>query len=127
MPCLFCSIDASRIVSGNKLAFAIKDGFPVTQGHTLIIPRRHAETFFDLSHEEVLACTDLLHQQRENILHDDGSVEGFNIGMNAGAVAGQTIFHCHIHLIPRRIGDVENPRGGIRHVIPNKGYYKADE
>jgi len=120
-------MDASRIVSDNKLAFAIKDGFPVTQGHTLIIPRRHAETFFDLSHEEVLACTDLLHQQRENILQEDSSVKGFNIGMNAGAAAGQTIFHCHIHLIPRRVGDVENPRGGIRHVIPNKGYYKADE
>ena len=127
MACLFCSMDANRIVAANELAFAIKDGFPVTQGHTLIIPRRHAETFFDLSKEEVLACNDLLHHQREYMLQGDPDVKGFNIGMNAGAAAGQTIFHCHIHLIPRRMGDVKDPRGGIRHVIPNKGYYKAND
>lgn len=127
MPCLFCSIEPRRIIASNKLAYAIKDGFPVTEGHTLIIPRRHAETFFDLSDEEVLACNELLHEQRQSILSDDKTVTAFNIGMNAGAAAGQTVFHCHIHLIPRRAGDVEDPRGGVRHVIPSKGYYKADD
>ena len=127
MTCLFCSIDPSRVIASNKLAYAIKDGFPVTEGHTLIIPHRHAETFFDLTEDEVLACNELLHEQRQSILQRDGTVTGFNIGMNAGATAGQTVFHCHTHLIPRREGDVENPRGGIRHVIPNKGYYKADD
>jgi len=127
MACLFCTIEPRRIIAANKLAYAIKDGFPVTEGHTLIIPRRHAETFFDLSEEEVLACNELLHEQRQGILSDDKTVTAFNIGMNAGAAAGQTVFHCHIHLIPRRAGDVEDPRGGVRHVIPSKGYYKADD
>lgn len=127
MACLFCTIDASRIIVKNKLAFAIRDAFPVSEGHTLIIPHRHVETFFELSDEEVLACKDLLHQERQNIIQNDKRVTGFNIGINSGASAGQTIFHCHIHLIPRRIGDVEDPRGGIRHIIPNKGYYKVDD
>ena len=127
MACLFCSITSSRVIASNKLAYVIKDGFPVTEEHTLIIPHRHAETFFDLTQDEILACNELLHQQRQLILEADSTVTGFNIGMNAGASAGQTVFHCHIHLIPRRLGDVEDPRGGIRHVIPNKGYYKADD
>ena len=125
MTCIFCSMDIARIVGENKFAYAIKDGFPVTQGHTLIIPHRHAETFFDLTQEEVSACMDLLSKQQQQIIESDASITGFNIGMNAGASAGQTIFHCHIHLIPRREGDVEDPRGGIRHIIPGKGFYKA--
>ena len=127
MTCIFCSIDTSRVIARNKLAYAIKDGFPVTQEHTLIIPHRHAETFFDLTKDEISACLNLLREQRNHIIENDSSVTGFNIGINAGASAGQTVFHCHIHLIPRRTGDVEDPRGGIRHVIPNKGYYKADD
>ncbi len=127
--CLFCHVlvtDRQRIIAENDLCSAIRDGFPVTDGHTLVIPKRHAETFFDLTEEEVLACNRLLHEQRRAILRSDKSVQGFNIGMNAGEAAGQTQFHCHIHLIPRRLGDVENPRGGIRHVIPGKGFYKAE-
>jgi len=126
--CLFCelqTVDRGRIVAENHSAYAIRDGFPVTPGHTLVIPKRHAETFFDLTEGELLACSRLLHEQREAILAEDGAVQGFNIGMNAGAAAGQTVFHCHIHLIPRRVGDVENPRGGVRHVIPGKGFYEA--
>jgi len=127
--CLFCETcvgDRKRIVAESDLAYAIRDGFPVSDGHTLIIPKRHAETFFDLTEAELLSCNQLLHGQRQVILREDGSVQGFNIGMNVGEVAGQTVFHCHIHLIPRRAGDVENPRGGVRHVIPGKGFYKAE-
>lgn len=126
-PCLFCNIDKSRVVSESHLCYAIGDGFPVTKGHTLVIPRRHAETYFDLTDDEVMACNDMLKALRESILALDPSVKAFNVGMNAGAEAGQTIFHCHIHLIPRRTGDVENPRGGIRHVIPGKGYYQSND
>jgi diadenosine tetraphosphate (Ap4A) HIT family hydrolase len=125
--CLFCEIPAERIVARNALAYAIHDGFPVTPLHTLVIPKRHAETYFELTEAEILACNQLLSECRQEILKSDPRVEAFNIGMNAGEVAGQTIFHCHIHLIPRRKGDVENPRGGIRHLIPGKGYYKASD
>ena len=121
--CLFCEIPAARVISQNPLAYAIRDNFPVTEGHTLIIPKRHALDYFELTADEVLACNDLINQTRTTILMDVNPAEGFNIGINAGVVAGQTIFHCHIHLIPRRAGDVENPRGGVRHVIPGKGDY----
>ena len=112
-----------RIVASNALAYAIRDGFPVTKGHTLVIPKRHVSDHFGLTDEELMACNQLLKELRSTILADDQLVEGFNIGMNAGAVAGQTIFHSHIHLIPRRKGDVDNPRGGVRHTIPDKGFY----
>ncbi len=113
--CLFCHIENERVVAENDLAYAIRDGFPVTELHTLIIPKRHVEDYFGLTQEELLAC--------DEIMNSDSSVDGFNIGMNSGESAGQTIFHCHIHLIPRRSGDVENPRGGVRHLIPGKGNY----
>jgi ATP adenylyltransferase len=121
--CLFCSIDKSRIIATNGLAYAIRDGFPVTEGHTLVIPKRHVEDYFGLSQAELLACDDLLRTLKEQVQREDSSVVGFNIGMNAGKAAGQTIFHCHMHLIPRRIGDVAEPRGGVRHLIPGKGAY----
>ena len=121
--CLFCSKDADRIVQENEHAYAIRDGFPVTDLHTLIIPKRHTKDYFSLTEEELLACHALLNSQKAIITAIDSSVVGFNIGMNAGEAAGQTIFHCHIHLIPRRVGDVDNPRGGVRHIIPGKGYY----
>ena len=114
---------ANRIVAYNNLAYAVKDGFAVTEGHALVIPKRHVTDFFSLSDGEVLACNQLLKELRSTIIAEDELVEGFNIGMNAGAAAGQTIFHSHIHLIPRRKGDVENPRGGVRHTIPGKGFY----
>ena len=105
------------------MTYAIRDGFPVTEGHTLVIPKRHVDDYFGLLQEEVLACNELLQSIRQDIQSSDKSVMGFNIGMNAGEVAGQTIFHCHIHLIPRRQGDVDSPRGGVRHLIPGKGSY----
>ena len=107
----------------NELALAFRDRFPVTEGHTLIIPKRHAVTYFELTEAEVLAVNTLLHSQKSQIQAEDSSVVAFNIGINAGEAAGQTVFHCHIHLIPRREGDVDNPRGGIRHTIPGKGFY----
>lgn len=121
--CLFCTISQERIIAENGLAFAIRDGFAVTPMHSLVIPKRHVSDFFGLTQEESIACNSLLQKLREDILGEDMSVDGFNVGMNCGLTAGQTIFHCHIHLIPRRSGDVENPRGGVRHVIPGKGYY----
>lgn len=121
--CLFCKISKERVIAENEHAYAIRDGFPVTEDHSLIIPKRHVEDYFGLTEVELLACDSLLKIIKNDVLESDSSIEGFNIGMNSGLVAGQTIFHCHIHLIPRRAGDVENPRGGIRHVIPGKGNY----
>ena len=121
--CLFCSIPAERVIAENELAYAIRDGFPVTNLHSLVVPKRHTVDYFSLTKQELLACDELLHQLKVDILQADPLVKGFNIGMNAGEVAGQTIFHCHIHLIPRSEGDVGNPRGGVRHVIPGKGFY----
>jgi ATP adenylyltransferase len=121
--CLFCEIEDGRILMQNDLAYAIRDGFPVTEMHTLIIPKRHAATYFDLTQAEINATNSLMAQLKSDIEKADTAVTGFNIGMNSGESAGQTIFHCHIHLIPRRNGDVENPRGGVRHLIPGKGSY----
>jgi ATP adenylyltransferase len=124
--CLFCELqknEKSRIIAENEQSYAIKDGFAVTDGHTLFIPKRHVVDYFGLNEIEVLAINDLMRIEKEELQKLDPSIEGFNIGMNCGEVAGQTIFHCHIHLIPRRKGDVENPRGGVRHIIPGKGFY----
>ncbi len=125
--CLFCdiqTIDRKRIVAENEFAYAIRDGFPVTSGHTLFIPKRHVADYFGLVQSEVYAINALMTEQKVLLQSQDSTIEGFNIGMNCGAVAGQTVFHCHVHLIPRRKGDVENPRGGVRHIIAGKGYYE---
>lgn len=124
--CRFCTSISSRVIASNGLAFVIRDAFPVTPLHALVIPHRHVADFFGLTPEEREACAELIHQLRKDILRSDPQVEGFNIGMNVGEVAGQTIFHCHIHLIPRRRGDVPNPRGGVRMVIPHKGHQMLD-
>jgi diadenosine tetraphosphate (Ap4A) HIT family hydrolase len=124
--CLFCDIqskDRKRVVAENTLAYAIRDGFEVTAGHTLFIPKRHVADYFGLVPAEVNAINRLMAEQRALLKSADKSIEAFNIGMNCGEASGQTIFHCHVHLIPRRRGDVENPRGGVRHVIPGKGAY----
>ena len=125
--CLFCdvqTIDRERIIAENSLVFAIRDGFPVTEGHTLFIPKRHTLDYFSLTEEEVLAINQLMDSHRQLLQKEDPTIDGFNIGMNCGETAGQTIFHCHVHLIPRRKGDVENPRGGVRHIIAGKGFYE---
>jgi len=115
-----CGSSRSR---SHELVFAIPDGYPVTPLHTLIIPKRHASTFFELGQAEINACTFLVKDQKNRIEDEDHSVDGFNIGMNNGVSAGQTINHWHMHLIPRRTGDVDDPRGGVRHTLPGKGYY----
>jgi diadenosine tetraphosphate (Ap4A) HIT family hydrolase len=125
--CLFCDIqikDRQRIIAENSLAYAIRDGFPVTPFHTLFIPKRHAIDYFELTQAEVNAINQLIQEQKTYLDKLDKSINGYNIGMNCGETAGQTVFHCHVHLIPRRKGDVENPRGGIRHLISGKGYYE---
>jgi len=121
--CLFCEIDKKRVVVENELAFAIRDKFPVTDLHTLIIPKRHVHNYFGLAQPEVNSTNSLIAGLKSELELSDKLITGFNIGMNNGQSAGQTIFHCHIHLVPRRDGDVENPRGGIRHFIAGKGFY----
>ena len=123
-PCLFCNIKESGLTDENRLAYASYDTYPVSEFHCLIIPKRHVKDYFELTNDEVLACNDLIKKIKEEILLKDSSVKGFNIGTNSGKTAGQSILHCHIHLIPRRVGDVENPQGGVRSVIPLKQHYK---
>ena len=123
--CLFCEAYSDRkVIAENTLAYAIEDGFPVTEGHTLIIPKRHVIDYFGLSTAEVSATNQLLHEVKNKLGSSDETITGFNIGMNAGKSSGQTVFHSHTHLIPRREGDVDNPKGGVRHAIKGKGYYR---
>lgn len=122
--CLFCEIPAERVIAGNELACAIPDAFPVTEQHTLIIPRRHVADFFSLYQPERNAIQQLLEERRQAILDSDTTVTGFNVGNNIGKDGGQTIMHCHTHLIPRRKGDISDARGGVRGVIPDKQKYQ---
>ena len=121
--CIFCEMPGERIIAENELAYAIYDAYPVTKLHTLIIPKRHVSDFFSLYQPEKNAMSNLLDLQRQSILNSDPEVTGFNVGNNVGEDAGQTIMHCHTHLIPRRHSDVEEPRGGVRGVIPDKQNY----
>ena len=123
-PCLFCNIKESGPADENTFAYASYDTYPVSKLHCLIIPKRHVKDYFELTNNEVIACNELIKKIKEVILLKDSSVKGFNIGSNVGKAAGQSVLHCHIHLIPRREGDVENPQGGIRSVIPLKQHYK---
>ncbi len=123
-PCIFCNLRASdAVVMRNELAFALRDASPVTPLHTLVLPLRHTPTYFDLTDQEIAAANDLLRRLRAEILATDSAVQGFNIGANVGAASGQTIFHCQIRLIPRRAGDLDDPRGGVRGVIPDRMRY----
>ena len=123
-PCLFCNIKESGLAIESELSYASYDSYPVSKMHCIIIPKRHVKNYFDLSDEEVIACNKLIKDMKKEIEIKDPSVKGFNIGTNSGKVAGQSIMHCHIHLIPRREGDVDNPQGGVRSVIPLKQHYK---
>ena len=123
-PCIFCKITTEELQFENQLAYSSIDSYPISDFHSLIVPKRHVETYFELTNKEIQACNELILKTKEKILIQDSSVKGFNIGTNAGKVAGQSIMHCHVHLIPRREGDVENPQGGVRSVIPKKQHYK---
>ena len=120
--CLFCDYDPERIWMQNHVGFAILDAFPVTEGHVLVIPKKHVESLFDLTAEEQAALWKFVGEIRGHLLQELHP-DGFNIGVNDGRVAGQTVMHAHIHVIPRRIDDDPDPRGGIRRVIPKKARY----
>jgi ATP adenylyltransferase len=121
--CLFCNIDEKRIVDQNDYIFVIRDGFPVTLGHTLIITKRHVSKANELTDAEVLYIFKQSQIEINKLESEDSSITGINLGFNIGVSAGQSVNHVHFHIIPRRNGDIENPRGGIRHVIPGKGNY----
>ena len=108
--CVFCEVDKNLIVNYSDLFYVIRDAYPVTYLHTLIISKRHVETYFDLNDEELSELPSSIKAERQALLEIDKSIKAFNIGMNSGAEAGQTIFHFHVHLIPRRTGDVKDPR-----------------
>ena len=121
-PCPFCSMPSDRIVAGNDLAFAVRDAYPISPGHTLIIVRRHVASFFEVNTDERNVMLLLLDQAKEE-LEAQCHPSGYNIGINDGADAGQTVPHVHIHLIPRYRGDTEDPRGGVRWVLPERVDY----
>jgi diadenosine tetraphosphate (Ap4A) HIT family hydrolase len=131
--CRFCSLEESTAILSNEHAIAIYDGFPVTPGHTLIVPKRHIASLFEAAREEQTAMFDLLAEMRQFLLLSSQSSfgkvgtipvpDGFNIGINDGMAAGQTVMHLHIHLIPRFRGDTEDPRGGVRWIMPMKAPY----
>jgi len=121
-PCPFCDTGDRERIAENAVAFAIYDGYPVSPGHTLVIPHRHVASIFDLEDQEYEGCFRLVRGVQAKLVEEHGT-DAFNVGINTGEVAGQTVPHAHIHLIPRYPGDVDDPRGGVRHVIPGMGYY----
>ena len=123
--CIFCNKTNCKVISSTKHFFIIRDtAYPVTKHHTLIITNRHVDDYFDLNKEEINDLDEILKNQKRELKQLDKDISAFNIGVNIGRDAGQSIMHCHIHLIPRRKGDVEDPRGGVRGVIPEKQKYK---
>ena len=121
--CVFCNIPEDRIVNEYKYFYIIRDLYPVTNLHSLVIPKRHVVSYFESNQNEYDEIPIILNTQKTELKLTDDSITGFNIGMNIGEDAGQTVFHFHIHIIPRRKGDVKNAKGGIRGVIPNKQQY----
>ena len=120
--CPFCMPGIDRVFYRDSLVMGLWDGFPVTDGHALLVPNRHVPTWFDATVEEKIALIKAIDVAKQAI-ESKGSVDGFNIGINSGEAAGQTVFHLHVHVIPRRRGDVADPRGGVRYVIPSKANY----
>ena len=123
--CIFCNKINCKVISSTKNFFIIRDtAYPVTKHHTLIVTNRHVADFFELTREEMVELDEVLKKQKEELKKIDKEISAFNVGVNIGKDAGQSIMHCHLHLIPRRKGDVEDPRGGVRGVIPEKQKYK---
>lgn len=123
MDCVFCELaSVGRVERVYERFVVIRDAYPVSLGHTLIIPKRHVTTYFDLSEEEKLDLIRVIDAVKLE-LDVDFRPDGYNVGFNAGEVAGQTVMHCHVHVIPRYEGDMEDPRGGVRGVIPDKQKY----
>lgn len=111
------------LLAEDQLAVAFEDGFPVSPGHTLVVPRRHIEHYFEATADEKAAIWELVDRVRE-LLGERHRADAFNVGFNAGAAAGQTVMHAHVHVIPRYVGDVADPRGGVRHAVVGRGYYE---
>lgn len=125
--CPFCDPGLKkRILRKKGIVYAVADRYPVTPGHTLIIPIRHSSDFFTMTKQEQYDMLELLDDLRSALMREDSSITGFNVGTNCGLPAGQTVMHAHVHLIPRRKGDSPNPVGGVRWVIPSKGNYKPE-
>jgi len=123
--CVFCKKNNCKVISTSKYFFIIRDtAYPVTKHHTLIITNRHVSDFFELTKEEMLELDKILKNQKKELKKLDKKISGFNVGVNIGKDAGQSIMHCHLHLIPRRKGDVKDPRGGVRGVIPERQKYQ---
>ena len=122
--CPFCRPEPDRVRLGDPFALAFPDRFPVTPGHTLVVPRRHVASLFDLTGEELAAVWALVARVRA-VLAAELAPDGFTVGLNDGPAAGQTVMHAHVHVIPRRHGDVADPRGGVRWVVPDKAAYWA--
>lgn len=121
--CVFCDIPKDRIVSEHQYFFVIRDAFPVTKLHSLIISNRHVSDYFELTDKEKTELQKILQSLKLDLEKSDSSIEGYNIGINVGEAAGQTVMHFHQHFIPRRDADTPNPRGGVRGVIPDKQSY----
>jgi ATP adenylyltransferase len=119
--CIFCNLDRV-LLAETALSLAFLDAFPVSQGHALIIPKRHIESVCHMTKQEYADAFDLIKTVKDT-LKAKFNPDGFNVGVNCGDAAGQTVFHAHIHLIPRYYGDVQNPKGGVRNIIPGKGEY----
>lgn len=121
-PCPFCTLPKERVIDSNHHGMVIRDGFPISPGHTLVIPNRHIGSFFELTPDERQSLLDLL-DAAKLVLDSELKPDGYNIGINDGPSAGQTVPHLHIHLIPRYNGDQTDPRGGVRWIIPEKADY----
>ena len=121
--CIFCSKEKLNIVYEDDVFYVIRDAYPVTKDHTLIILNEHNKAYFDLRDKDYVQLNNIIKFQKDSLLKKDNSITGFNIGINEGETAGQTVMHLHIHLIPRRKGDIDDPRGGVRGVIPSKQKY----
>ena len=121
--CIFCNKSKLNIIFEDETFYVIRDAYPVTKDHTLIILNEHDKTYFDLKDKDIVQLNNIIKSQKKSLIDEDNSITGFNIGINQGESAGQTVMHLHIHLIPRRNGDVTDPRGGVRGVIPSKQKY----
>lgn len=124
--CPFCNLRAEQLVVGHPLAVVLRDAFPLSPGHCLVIPRRHVASFFDCSVEERMAMMELLDAAKV-LLDREHRPAGYNLGLNNGRVAGQTVMHAHLHLIPRYTGDTTDPRGGVRRIFPDRAAYWMEQ
>jgi len=124
--CVFCKLPKERVIMETDLWFVVRDGFPISPGHTLIIPKRHINDYFDIVENEHKSLHDVINQSKV-LLEVEFQPDGYNIGINCGEEAGQTVMHLHIHLIPRYKGDCDDPRGGVRWIFPDKADYWSNQ